>query len=322
MTNRQEIPTGRIQGKLFLDTLRFSHKAMATVFEILILHEDAAYARQAAWEAFRELDRLEQELSRFIENSDISRINRLTLNQSIPIGLNVFECIKHALHLNKMTQGAFDITYGSLHEDRSDGENPSIPLPNTSSDIGGQRTTVYPLCLDEDHHSIRLLLDSIHVDLGGIGKGYAIDRMAELLREWEIPSALIHGGMSTVLALAAPPGEEGWPITVSSPQDKKILTRIDLKDRALSGSGLLKGFHIIDPRTGRAVEGRLAAWASTSTGVTSDALSTAFMVMSPEEIQKYCSDDPDTQALIIFKGKGEEEKRGTVLKFGERVEKI
>jgi thiamine biosynthesis lipoprotein len=299
MTNRREIPTNLILREPFHDALRFSHQAMATLFEIFIMHEDDAYARQAAWEAFRELDRIEQELSRFIENSDISRINRLTRNQSIPVGLDAFECLKHSHHLSKITHGAFDIAFESLQHDSR------------------KKTSVDRLLLDENHHSVQLLSDSIHLDLGGIGKGYALDRMAELLREWEISSALIHGGMSSVLALAEPPGEKGWPVTLSNPQNKKILARIDLKDRSLSGSGLQKGDHIIDPRTGQPVEGRLAAWISGPDAATSDALSTAFMAMTPEEIHETCLSHPDIQALVVLHDEGRVKKGGHILKFGD-----
>lgn len=317
MTNRQEIPTGLIQGEPSHDALRFSHEAMATVFEIFISHEDDAYAQQAAWETFRELNRIEQELSRFIENSDISRINQLTLNQSIPIGLDAFECIKHSLHLNKMTHGAFDIAFESWRQNSLNGKHPSTQPQNISSESHRQRTPVDRLLLDENHHSVQLLSDSIRLDLGGIGKGYALDRMAKLLHEWEIPSALIHGGMSSVLALAEPPGEEGWPVTLSNPQNKKILARIDLKGRSLSGSGLRKGDHIIDPRTGQPVEGRFAAWASTPDGATSDALSTAFMVMTFEEIKETCLSHPDIQALVVLQDKGRVKKGEHILKIGD-----
>lgn len=293
------IPTPLIQGKPSHNALRFSHEAMATLFEIFIMHEDDAYARQAVWEAFRELDRIEQELSRFIENSDISRINRLTLNQSIPIGLDAFECIKHSLHLNKMTHGAFDIAFEPPQHDSR------------------KKTPVDRLLLDENNHSVQLLSDSIHLDLGGIGKGYALDRMAELLLEWEIPSALIHGGMSSVLALAEPPGEQGWPVTLSNPQNKKRLARINLKDRSLSASGLQKGSHIIDPRTGQPVEAKLAAWVAAPNGATSDALSTAFMVMTPEEIEETCISYPDIQALVVLQDKGRVKKGGHILTFGD-----
>ena len=289
----RETPMIRFQGKIPHNAYRFSHNSMATVFEVFAIHDDSGYAEQAAWEAFRELDRLELELSRFIENSDISRINNLKANQSTQIGLDAFECLKQCAQLTSKTDGAFDIT-------------------------AGKNTGMHLLHLDKTNFSVKLLGDSIHIDLGGFGKGYAINQMARLFREWEIESVLIHGGKSSVLALAEPPGEKGWPVTLSNPgQTRQILSHVYLKHRALSGSGLQKGHHIINPRTGKPIEDRLAAWASTSDGATSDALSTAFMVMAPEEIKEYCMRNPDTQGLVMLKDREDDENRNPLLKFGD-----
>jgi thiamine biosynthesis lipoprotein len=289
----KEIPMIQFQGKLLHNAFRFSHNSMATVFEIFAIHDDAGYAEQAAWEAFRELDRLELGLSRFIENSDISRINNLSKHQSIHIGLETFECLKQCAKLTSQTDGAFDITAGS----------------NTSMNM---------LQLDESDFSVTLLDNSINLDLGGFGKGYAIDLIAQLFREWDIKSVLIHGGKSSVLSIAEPPGEKGWPITLSNPaQSGKILSHLYLKHRAMSASGLEKGHHIINPLTGKTVDDRLAAWASTSGGATSDALSTAFMVMVPEKIEEYCQRNIDTLGLVILKNRAAGEKRNPILKFGD-----
>lgn len=289
----EEPPKIRFFGKLPHNAFRFSHNSMATIFEVFIIHDDSVYAEQAAWEAFRELDRLELELSRFIENSDIYRINNLGKNQPTQIGLDAFECLKQCAQLTNKTDGAFDITAG---------KNPGMHM----------------LQLDETNFSVKLLADSIHVDLGGFGKGYAIDQMARLFREWDIESVLIHGGKSSVLALAEPPGEKGWPVTLSNPsQTRQILSHVYLKHRALSGSGLQKGHHIINPRTGKPIEDRLAAWASTSSGAMSDALSTAFIVMAAEKIKEYCMRNPDTQGLVILKDREDDENRNPILKFGD-----
>ncbi len=288
----KEIPMIQFQGKLPHNAYRFSHNSMATVFEIFVIHDDAGYAEQAAWKAFRELDRLELELSRFIENSDISRINNLSKHQSTQIGLDAFECLKQCAQLTSQTDGAFDIT-------------------------AGKNTSMNMLQLDESDFSVTLLANSINLDLGGFGKGYAIDLMAQLFREWDIESVLIHGGKSSVLSISEPPGEKGWPITLSNPaQSGQILSHVYLKHRAMSASGLEKGHHIINPLTGTTVDDRLAAWASTFGGATSDALSTAFMVMAPEKIEEYCLGNPGTQGLVILKIGTAGEKRNPVLKFG------
>ncbi len=157
----------------------------------------------------------------------------------------------------------------------------------------------------------------MQVDLGGIGKGYAVDQMAELLGDWSIDTALISGGYSSVLALDAPAGTKGWPLTLSDPANRKqILARPYLKRRALSGSGLQKGGHIIDPRTARPVKGKRAAWACAPDAATADALSTAFMVMTADEIKKYRLRHPDIMAMIILEHEGKDPQKDKILRFG------
>ena len=297
---------------------RFSHEAMATTFEVFILHEDSHYARQAAQAAFDRLDQLEQELSRYIENSDISRINNLAAGRSLKIGLDTFECLQLSRHIFAETNGAFDITVGSLI---SCWLNPDKTLRVPSKEelnLARQRTGMGLLKLDESKYTVELFRDGVQIDLGGIGKGYAIDKMAELLREWSIDAALIHGGYSTALGIGAPKGEQGWPVTLSNPRNlKQTLARLSLQNQALSGSGLQKGRHIIDPRTAQPVEGRCAAWACACDAATADALSTAFMVMSPDEINQYCSRDPNVLAMIVVHEESKKKQKDKILHFGQ-----
>jgi thiamine biosynthesis lipoprotein len=295
---------------------RFSHEAMATTFEVIIVHEDERYARQAAIAAFDEVDRLEQVLSRFRENSDVTRINSLPAHQPLQLGLDTFECLKIAKRIYTETNGAFDITIGSLLKCwRSDDGSPRSPSPK-EIDLARLHTGTNLLQLNEAEHTIKLLTGGVQIDLGGIGKGYAVDRVAELLRDWSIDVALISGGYSSVLALDAPPGKKGWPLTMTNPTGKKeILARPFLQNRALSGSGMQKGGHIIDPRTVKPVDGRIAAWSSAPDAATADALSTAFMIMGLDEIKQYCSLHPNTLAMVIL-DKQDEEVPQEIMRFG------
>jgi len=296
---------------------RFSHEAMATTFELLIIHEDERYASQAAVAAFDEVDRLERELSRFLENSDVTRINNLPANQLLQLGLDTFECLKIAVQIYAETNGAFDISIGTLLKCwRNDDGTPRNPSPS-QIDIARMHAGTNLLQLNEDEHTITLSASPMQIDLGGIGKGYAVDRVAELLRDWSIDVALISGGYSSVLALDAPPGKKGWPLTMTNPAgDKEILARPFLQNGALSGSGVQKGAHIIDPRTARAVKGRRAAWSSARHAATADALSTAFMIMSPDEIKQYCSLHPNTLAMVIVDNQDQSTPKETILRFG------
>jgi thiamine biosynthesis lipoprotein len=275
-----------------LDVHRFAHEAMATVFEAICSHDDGGYARQAAQAAFDLVDRLELEQSRFIANSDVSRINALAAGQIARVSPDTMECLEIARRMNVLTRGAFDISIGS----------------------GLERLELVP-----DEFVVRAQDDGVRLDLGGIGKGYAVDRMAELLNEWEIHRALIHGGFSSVLALDPPPGREGWPLTltVPGPGDDGTRIRVSARQKAFSASGTQKGAHIRDPRTGRPVHDR-AAWAAlswrggTETGANrewrdaarspaavAEALSTAFMILPVEEIADLCRTHPGLEAWLV-----------------------
>jgi len=277
--------------------LRFSHQAMNAVFEIVCAHADPAYARQAAWAAFDVAGRLEQELSRFIENSDISRINSLAAGESLRVNRWTMECLELARVAWAETAGAFDISLGS----------------------GLDRLSLDPLLL-----VVRASAVGARLDLGGIGKGYAVDRMAEVLAEWGVERAVIHGGFSSVLALEAPEGCEGWPLTMSAPDSvaAEPFVLIQAKRRAFSASGTQKGDHIVDPRTGQPVRFRRAAWASApvsdlakfcrkarsvagadaiseSPAAVVEAFSTAFLILDAREIQDCCRRYPGLESWIM-----------------------
>ncbi len=240
---------------------RFAHQAMHTEFEIFCVHADGDYAQQAAWATFDLLDRLENELSRFISNSDISRINQLAAGESVRVSRWTMECIQLAREAYEETGGAFDISLGT----------------------GLERLQVFPRdCRVTNAGRVKL-------DLGGIGKGYAIDRMAEVLDEWDIRQALIHGGHSSVLALDAPSGLGGWPLTMGE-------RTLAAHRRTFSASGIrVQGEHIVDPRTGRPVNGREAAWVSldleggASPSAVAEAYSTAFMILPAAQMNAICA---------------------------------
>ncbi len=294
---------------------RFYHEAMATTFEVIVIHEDGRYAQQAAAAAFREVDRLEGELSRFVENSDISRINNLPADQPLVVGPDAFECLRLSVQLYGETNGAFDVTVGSLLGCWRNEDGSARTASQDEIDAARRHTGGHLLELDEVEHTVRLA-ERVKIDLGGVGKGYAVDRMAELLREWSIDVALIHGGYSSVLALEAPSDMKGWPLTLSHPGGGVVLVRPRMKGRALSGSGRRKGGHIIDPRTAKPVDGRVASWSSAPDAATADALSTAFMIMGADEVERYCVRRPDVLAMAIVDESGDDARQDRILRFG------
>jgi thiamine biosynthesis lipoprotein len=291
------------------DVRRFSHEAMATVFEVHVVHPDERYAAQAAQAAFDLLDRLERELSRFRPNSDITRINHLGPGEQTRVSASALECLVIARHVFELSGGAFDVSIG---------------------------TGLTSLELDLDDFLVRATKNGTRVDLGGIGKGYAVDAVAALLEEWELPVALVHGGFSSVLALEPPHDLEGWPLTLSDPADaSRVLVRLLARQKALGASGLRKGDHIVDPRSGEPVRGRRAAWVTVprpevdradtaidegpgiAAAAVTDALTTAFMLLSADEIAALCERSPGLEAWILPEPKGDRDGVTELLHFGK-----
>jgi thiamine biosynthesis lipoprotein len=254
------------------------HEAMATEFAITFAHVDARYARQAAAEAFHELDRLESRLSVFREDSDLARLARQPQGAAVRVDPDTYACLAVALAMEHETGGALNIAH-----------------------------RMRPRCQAAD--AIRLLPHALAVeprvphvalDLGGIGKGFALDRLAALLDQWDLSSVLLRASRSTLLAGDAPPGEAGWPLRFGPGSGG---AQICLQRAALSGSGSdVKGGHIVDPRTGQPATHRRLAYALALTGAEADALSTAFFVLTDAEIGDFCRRHPGTAAYGVDAG--------------------
>jgi thiamine biosynthesis lipoprotein len=243
----------------------FNHHAMAAEFQVRIADAEKTYAAQTAQAAFALLDELESRLSRFRADSEISQIAQLAPGQTLRLGEPVFACLEIAKIMELATRAAFSISAAALQS------QPAQP-----------QWTLQP-----KEFSIRCDAGKLEFDLGAIGKGFALDRMAEVLREWSCESFLLVAGGSSILTGDAPTGTVGWSCGLG---DDNSPVRYPLKNCSLSGSGVaVKGKHIFDPRTGKPALRQNRAWALAKTAAESDALSTACMVL----------DEADVPAVIL-----------------------
>lgn len=260
------------------DIHQFNHRAMATYFEVRIADEERTYAAQAAQAALDLLDKLESQLSRFRPSSEIAQIAQLAPGEKMRLSEPAFTCLEIAKKMELSTLGAFSATAAALQMQAC--------LPQWS--------------LLPEEHSICCESGRLQFDLGAIGKGFALDRMGELLRSWDCPSfLLVAGGSST---LAGDPAKEtaGWSCGLG---DDHAPQRIVLARASLSGSGLaVKGNHIFDPRTGQPALRQNRAWALADSAAESDALSTACMVLNEPELEKVLAHDQSWMFFIQTDG--------------------
>lgn len=274
--------------------VKFSHQAMNTVFEVFIQAADPTYAGRAARSAFNEVDRLEQQLSRFIENSDISRINNAAKGELLSVSSDVMACLVVAKQVCDRTGGAFDITVGPLVDLWRKGE----PAPEQIAAILKTRTGE-PFILDPNALTVTVLRENIGMDLGGVAKGYAVDCIADILREWNIERAIIHCGASSVRTLQGPEDKPGWPIVLTNPHDPNEQYRLELANQSLSCSGLHRGSHIINPADGKPVLNKRAVWlVTTQSAAVADAATTALMVMPIDAVEQYAKSSDDCIIVI------------------------
>ena len=214
---------------------RFSHRAMACIWEVWIPDQPRDYAQDAAQAAFDEVDRLEEELSRFVDTGDVARVNALSAGQSVVVGADTFECLQLAAKVHVETNGAFDVTVRD--EPTAWHTRPCHPpaaSPSRQSGIDPPKAEQSPgMELDRPTRRVTACIANLSVDLGGIGKGYALDQMIHLLRDWSIESAIVHSGQSTLFALGAAPHQSHWTVGIRNPDEQSAsLGYVRMRDQA------------------------------------------------------------------------------------------
>jgi thiamine biosynthesis lipoprotein len=287
-----------------------SRVAMGTTATVRACGKKTADLRQATAEALDEVDRVDRLLSHYRDDSPLSRLNREAASGPVAVASELVELLDVCLRWSRASDGAFDVTVGPLMKAwgffRDEGRLPDERQIQAALAAVGYRHVV----LDRERGTLRFDRPGVELDLGGIGKGYAVDRVVELLRRRGIASALVNLGGSSVYGLGAPPGAAAWPVAIQDPRDPgREALSVGLRDRALSISGgYARCFekdgvtysHIMDPRTGRPVQGVLSVAVLSASATDGDALDNVLFVQGVDEASALVARLAPSQAAAVY----------------------
>jgi FAD:protein FMN transferase len=284
--------------------------SMGCAYAIVIYGPEAGALPRIVEAAFDEVDRIDRLMSHYKPQSPLSRLNREAARGPVAVEPELFDFIAECLRYSRDSGGAFDITVGPLMKAwgffRGGGRVPADEeLAELRSRVGYQH-----ILLQERDRTIHFDRPGVELDLGGIAKGYAVDRVVALLRKAKVEAALVSAGASTIYGLGAPPGRKGWDVSVQDPVDpSRTALTVRLRHRALSVSGraeksfVSKGVsysHIMDPRRGTPVPGVLSVVVLAETGTAGDALDDAFFVQGVAGTRAYLRQLPATEAFLFL----------------------
>lgn len=242
--------------------------AMGSTYSVVVYGDDEARLRAAVEDASEEARRLDHLLSNYIPASEWSQVNREASSKPVRISTELFQLLRACVEYSRESDGAFDITVGPLMKVwgfyKGTGHLPHrAEVRGALAHVGWQN-----IVLDPTNNTVRFANNGVEIDPGGIGKGYAVDKMVAILKEDGVTSALVSASGSSIYGLGAPPNEPGWKIKIRDPKDaSKTAAEVTLCNMSLSTSGNYEKFffaegklysHIMDPRTGYPSEGMLS----------------------------------------------------------------
>ena len=278
---------------------------MGTEVSVYFWHDDDARGQAIIDEIFAEVDRINASMSTYVESSRISEINRRAADEAVVAGEELFQLIRRSLDISVLTRGAFDITYDSVgqHYDFRERRRPD------EATVEAERGNIdfRHVMLDSAGGTVRFDQKGVRINLGGIAKGYVVERGVDILRQHGVEYGVVTAGGDSRL-LGDRRGRP-WMIGIRDPrEDGEVAISVPLEDEAISTSGDYERYfdedgmryhHIIKPSSGRPVEGIHSATVIGPDAVMTDALSTSVFVMGVDEGLKLIGCLPDYEAIVI-----------------------
>jgi thiamine biosynthesis lipoprotein len=266
--------------------------AMGTAFSIVAYGEDRGRLQSAVSEGLEEARRLDEMLSNYKPASEWSAVNRLAGDGPVHITPELFQLLAACVEYSRESEGAFDISVGPLMKVWGFYKG-SGHLPHRAEVWGALNKIGYRnILLNPTNQTVKFAKPGIELDPGGIGKGYAVDRIAQILKDNGVHQALISGGGSSIYAIGAPPGEKGWKVDIKNPKNtQESIQTVYLKDQSMSTSGNYEKFfyaegqmysHIMDPRTGYPSQGMLSTSVIAPRTLDSEAWTKPYYILGPQ----------------------------------------
>ena len=262
---------------------KFDHEAMNAKLDLLICGCDYNYARSAAEECFGKVSMLESLLGMYSEGSDIDMINSSPVGGIVKLTGDACDCLMLAFGASAATGGAIDVCLGDYFSRRKAAK-------------GGGKIEPVRGRFELDPEDFYIKVAEGKIDLGCIGKGYAVDEAVKILRDtWEIGSAFLNFGGSSIYAFGMPDGGGPWKVNLAG----GAVYDVPESGAGVGASGTsVLGEHIVDARTGEVPQNQpFRTWAFSASAAASDALSTAFMVLGEPEIRRVCSENGVSAAV-------------------------
>jgi len=309
LRNKSIWPAGRV------DVDSGHRLVMGTFARIVAVAADSETAERCIETAFAEITRVDKLMSDYKSDSEISQVNRDGFKRAVKVSKSTYEVLQRSVEFSKLTDGAFDVTVGPLVDLwRSAGRTNSVP-GNNELNAARSRVGYEKLTLDANKMSVRFTVDGMRLDLGGIAKGYAVDKAIEAMQKCGATGGMVDIGGDIRCFGTPPQGKEHWLIGLQDPSKAegdigvgRILLKLKLVNRAVATSGDYQQFtviegkrhsHIIDRNTAAGTKGLSSVTIIADNATDTDALATAVSVMGLEKGLKLIESLADTEAILI-----------------------
>ena len=268
--------------------------SMGTMVDVMVYHASRSEAEGAVEKALEEIVRLDQVMSDYEADSDLAKLTREARRGFATAGPDLYAILQESMKFSRVSSGKFDVTIGPLlktwRKAREENRRPSeAELASVRRCVGYQKVEIAA------PDRVRFHSDCVEIDLGGLGKGYAVDRAMKMLTSAGIGHGMVNAGSSSIASLGHPPARSGWPVTLGPdvPGSRTLLL-----DNASVSTSQQTG-NILDPATGTAANLDTTVSVVAPTATTSDALSTTLLLLTVDEAQKLLADFPDVSAFWI-----------------------